>query len=123
MTKTLAFVATAIATVAISSLVVVTKARAHEAPTGWVYPSFCCKSAAESPTGDCAPIAAKYVTERPDGYHVNLPAGSHPQLKSQAYSAVIPYKLARLSEDGDYHICLSRDGANRFCFFAGPRLG
>jgi len=70
------------------------------------YPAYCCKSAAESPTGDCAPIDAKYVTEGPDGYHVNLPAGSHPQLKSAAYSAVIPYDIAKVSEDEDYHICL-----------------
>lgn len=85
------------------------------------YPAYCCKSAAENPTGDCAPIDAKYVTEGPDGYHVNLPAGSHPQLKSAAYSAVIPYDIAKVSEDEDYHICLGYNGTARFCFFAGPR--
>jgi hypothetical protein len=113
----------AIAVVAVSSLVVATRVKAHVADSGMVYPGECCNSAATSPTGDCAPIDGKYVTERADGYHVDLPAGAHPQLITKGYSGVVPYASAKNSEDGQYHVCLSRDGNHRFCFFAGPRLG
>jgi hypothetical protein len=123
MKDRLVWVPFAIAVVAVSSLVVTTRARAHVAESGMVYPGECCNSAATSPTGDCAPIDAIYVKEAADGYHVELPIGSHPQLKTKSYSGVVPYGSAKDSEDGQYHVCLSRDGAFRFCFFAGPRLG
>lgn len=113
----------AIAIIAVSSLVVVSRARAHVADSGMPYPSYCCNSAATSPTGDCAPIASKFVTERADGYHVNIPAGGHPQLKTKSYSSVIPYDNAKKSDDGQFHICLAHEGTNRFCFFMPPRLG
>jgi hypothetical protein len=98
-----------------------TAAAAHDAPSGFKYPPGCCHSAAESPTGDCAPIASRFVTEAADGYHVSIPVGAHPQLKTRPYSGVVPYDAARDSDDGQPHICLSRDGANRFCFFMPPR--
>lgn len=90
-------------------------------PLGWDYEPGCCKAAATSPTGDCAPIDAKYVKEKPDGYHVDLPVGAHPKLVTKGYSSVIPYEVARNSPEGNYHICLSTDGAHRFCFYAGAR--
>lgn len=90
-------------------------------PLGWLYPPGCCQSAATSSNGDCAPIASKYVTEGPDGYHISLPIGSHPKLKKKGYLGIVPYNIVKPSPSGDYHICLSTDGANRYCFFAGPR--
>jgi len=113
----------AVAVIAVSSLVAVTMAKAHTAQSGMEYPPQCCHSAATHKNGDCAPIDARYVTEAADGYHVELPVGTHPQLKTQGYSGVVPYQSARDSEDGAYHICLARDGHSRFCFFAGARLG
>lgn len=84
------------------------------------YPPECCNSAAMSPTGDCAPIDDRYVTEEPDGYHVNLPAGAHPRLKTHGYSGIIPYTSVRQPLDGSYHICLANEGQYRFCFFPKP---
>lgn len=96
-------------------------ARAHEAASGMVYPPECCHSAATHAYGDCAPIPSKSVVARLDGYHVTLGVGQHPKLKTKGYAAVIPYGLARPSEDQEYHICLSQDGGARYCFFApGP---
>lgn len=72
-------------------------------------------------TGDCAPIEDRYVSEQADGYHVNLPIGAHPKLKTKGYSAVIPYSQARKQPlDNNYHLCISEDGAYRYCFFPKP---
>lgn len=102
-------------------------ADAHPATTvqgeqlGINYPQSCCSSAATSPTGDCAPIEDRYVSERSDGYHVDIPIGGHPKLKTKSYSAIIPYPQAKKQPlSNDYHICLSTDGAYRFCFFPKP---
>lgn len=89
-------------------------------PIGINYPANCCNSAATSPTGDCAPISDLYVTERSDGYHVDLPVGAHPKLITKGYHGVVPYSTAKRPISNDYHICLSTDGAMRFCFFPKP---
>lgn len=123
MTDRFTILPIAAAIIAVSALVAGTKAKAHVSDSGQVYPNYCCHSAAESPSGDCAPIASKFVTEQPDGYHVNIPAGGHPQLKKQSYSGVIPYGDAKKSDDGQPHICLAYEGTSRFCFFMPPRLG
>lgn len=62
----------------------------HQTVSGIVYPPICCNSAATHATGDCAPIEDRYVSEQADGYHVNLPVGAHPKLKTKGYNAVIP---------------------------------
>lgn len=103
----------------------VLKAWPHPVPgsEAITYPPNCCNSAATSPTGDCAPIDDKYVKEEPDGYHINLPVGAHPKLKTKGYSEVIPYsdsKIIKKPIDNRYHICLSTDGGSRFCFFPKP---
>lgn len=99
-------------------------ALAHEIPgmhDHTTYPASCCQSAADSPTGDCAPIDDQYVTEEADGYHVNLPVGAHPKLINKGYVGVVPYKDAKKQPlDNRYHICLSTDGGHRFCFFPKP---
>lgn len=115
MTSRLVLFPLTVAVIAISSLVVVTKAKAHDAPSGWSYPQICCSGR------DCAPVDEKYITEKADGYHVDLPAGSHPQLIKQNYSAVIPYDAAKDSPDGMAHICLAYEGTHRFCFFMPPK--
>lgn len=101
-------------------------AMSHEAtnvqgyPLGWDYDPGCCRSA-QQPTGDCAPIASEYVTERPDGYHINIPVGGHPKLINKGYSGVVPYGQERRSPEGNYHICLTTDGSHRYCFYAGAK--
>lgn len=84
-------------------------------PLGWQYALECCHSL------DCALIPAETVKELPDGYHVTLDPGQHPMLRKHGYSGVVPYETARPSPSGDYHICLSLDGAHRYCFYAGAR--
>jgi hypothetical protein len=107
--------------VALIWLASVWPALAHMSPSGeFMYPPSCCNSAATSATGDCAPISPASVVARADGYHVTLGVGQHPKLLTKGYSAVIPYKVARPSEDGQFHVCLSTDGQNRYCFFAPP---
>ncbi len=97
------------------------KAWPHHVPvTAIMYPPECCNSAAMSPSGDCAPIDDKYVTEEPDGYHIDLPAGAHPRLKTHSYHEIIPYSAKRQPIDNSYHICLANEGAYRFCFFPKP---
>lgn len=99
---------------------------AHEArtvagqPLNIDYPPNCCNSAATSPNGDCAPISDEYVTERADGYHINIPVGGHPKLKTKGYIGIVPYAGVKQPISNDYHICLSEDGATRFCFFPKP---
>lgn len=101
-------------------------AMAHEArtvagqPLDVFYPPNCCNSAATSPTGDCAPISDEYVTERADGYHINIPIGGHPKLKTKGYIGIVPYTGVKPPISNDYHICLSENGAFRFCFFPKP---
>lgn len=107
----------------------VLEARAHPVHTidgeelNITYPGSCCNSAATSPTGDCAPIDDQYVTERADGYHINLPVGAHPKLKTKGYSVVIPYKDARAKKQplsNEYHLCVGTDGVALYCFFPKP---
>jgi hypothetical protein len=93
----------------------------HTAPSGeFVYPPGCCHSAATNPNGDCAPIPDGTVTAHSDGWHITLAIGQHPKLKTKGYTAVIPYAQAKYADDGEFHICLSNDGAVRYCFFAPP---
>lgn len=100
--------------------------RAHEVkslagqPLGIVFPPNCCNSAATSPNGDCAPISDAYVTERADGYHIDIPVGGHPKLKTKGYVGIVPYKDAKQPLGNDFYICLSTDGAARYCFFPKP---
>ncbi len=96
-------------------------AQAHEAvslegkPLGFNWPPECCGGQ------DCAFIPASSVKETPDGYRVTLRAGQHPMLFTKGYTDTVPYSRAKTSPTGDYAICLSAEGMNRFCFFAGGR--
>ncbi len=99
----------------------VSVARAHEAHSqAWTYPPGCCNSAATSPNGDCDVISGRYVKARPDGYDLDLPVGARPKLKTKGYRGFVPNAQVRQSGDFDYHLCISTDGANRYCFFAAP---
>lgn len=89
-------------------------ARAHEALTGWSYPTNCCSGV------DCEKIPNRAVRELADGYHVNLKVGDH-HFAIKPTTFLIPYgdpKLKR-SPDGDFHLCMGQT-MNLICFFAPP---
>lgn len=85
-------------------LVLVVESPAHDAPSGWTYPSSCCSDF------DCREVSGEAVEERPEGYLI------------VATGEVIPMtdRKVRVSPDGRFHWC-SRggkpDGAT-ICLFA-----
>lgn len=105
---------------------IVTGARAHQAPTGWEYPLNCCSNK------DCAEISAEYVKEGPDGITITLPVGSHPMVTHWPVRYAVPYSDSKIkdSPDGVWHICLrqqmilqggARLGGDLLCLFQPPR--
>lgn len=94
----------------------VTDAKAHSAPTGWIYPSECCSGR------DCAEIPTSAVKEGPNGYQVTLLPGQHPMIKAAPHSFLVPYGTEKVSPDGLYHACLSPT-LRLLCFYAGGKVG
>lgn len=64
-------------------------AGAHDAPSGWAYPSSCCSGR------DCYPVSGPALETAADGYHI------------KATGEVIPFTSRRIkaSGDGSYHRC------------------
>jgi hypothetical protein len=88
--------------------------RAHEAMSGWSYPLECCSGV------DCAEVAGPTVRETPAGYVVTVAPGSHPMWRadrSAPLTVSIPYRKAKPSPDGKWHLCLNAQG-DLLCFFA-----
>ncbi|MGY6248815.1 hypothetical protein ACXIUS_14810 [Bosea thiooxidans] len=87
---------------------------AHEAPSGWDYPFYCCLDS------DCAPIEAEAVREGHGGFIVTIAPGKHPMWSSERRQPLIlevPYDKAKQSPDGRWHICID-DTGDLLCFFA-----
>lgn len=87
---------------------------AHEAMSGWVYPASCCSGV------DCAQIEPSTVKETSGGYVVTVAPGSHPMWRSDRPAplvVLIPYREAKSSPDGRWHLCLNGQG-DLLCFFA-----
>ncbi|MQW89491.1 hypothetical protein [Sinorhizobium saheli] len=84
-----------------------TTAFAHDAPSGWQYPTACCSNL------DCRQVAGTAISERPQGYIVN------------ATGEVLPYadSRVRISPDGAYHWCSAAGKAygKTICLFVPPR--
>ncbi|SOC41702.1 hypothetical protein SAMN05892877_10972 [Rhizobium subbaraonis] len=82
-------------------------ARAHDAPSGWSYPYSCCSMQ------DCRPVATKAISERPEGFVINVTG------------EVVPYRDARVrpSPDGEFHWCSVAGGEHgrTICLFVPPR--
>ena len=82
-------------------------ARAHDAPSGWSYPFSCCSGY------DCRPVAARTISERPEGYVI---AGT---------GEVVGYgdERIRSSPDDEYHWCSvsGADDGKTICLFVPPR--
>lgn len=85
----------------------ITQGLAHEAKSGWTYPTACCSGI------DCREVSDKAISERPEGY-VIVGTGE-----------VLAYKDARVrdSPDGEYHWCSIGGAANTktVCLFVPPR--
>lgn len=83
-------------------------ARAHEAPSGFKYPSECCGG------HDCRPVPCASIRERADGaaYWTGL---------------FFTREQVRMSGDGSCHVCVSYDMSNpptRYphCIFLAPTM-
>ena len=83
------------------------RAEAHDAPSGWSYPYSCCTDQ------DCRPVATRSVSERPQGYVINVTG------------EVVPYadRRVRMSPDGEFHWCsvAGKDNTRTICLFVPPR--
>lgn len=82
---------------------------AHEAPSGWNYPAFCCHNR------DCRRINPEDVAAVPQGWGV------------RATGEVIDYEKTRESPDGEFHRCspaFASDTAEdtTLCLFAPKHL-
>lgn len=87
---------------------------AHQAMSGWEYPASCCSGV------DCAEVSPRAVQETPAGYVVTVAPGSHPMWRADRPAPLvvrIPYREAKPSPDGRWHICLNGAG-DLLCFFA-----
>ena len=78
-------------------------ARAHHAPSGMEYETWCCNGNATH--GDCAQVPAEAVEETPDGYRITLHPGDHPKV-TETQVFLRGYDNVRFSTDGHFHICL-----------------
>jgi len=97
-------------------------AYAHMAPSGWVYPSWCCSAARGVPgrmTGDCAPIPHEAVQIMETGFQITLKPGDHP-LVTKVNVYFIAFDKVRQSQDNDYHVCLYPTEASLRCLFIPP---
>ncbi|WP_372352951.1 hypothetical protein [Pararhizobium sp. BT-229] len=81
--------------------------RAHDAPSGWSYPFSCCSNQ------DCRPVATRAISEKPQGYVINVTG------------EVVPYADTRVrsSPDGEFHWCsVAGEARSRtLCLFVPPR--
>lgn len=82
-------------------------ASGHDAPSGWSYPYACCSM------NDCRPVATRAISERPEGFVINVTG------------EVVPYRDARVrpSPDGEFHWCsvAGGDSGRTICLFVPPR--
>lgn len=86
----------------------------HEAASGWDYPFECCTGA------DCAEIDAGAIRESRTAYIVTVAPGEHPiwaKDRRRLLVLEIPYRKARLSPDGKWHLCIN-DAGEMLCLFA-----
>jgi len=92
-------------------------AKAHDAPSGMSYPSWCCQGTRADGTGDCDPIPSRTVKEIPGGWVITIGPGDHP-LVTKNHVFVKKYGEERRSTDGEYHICLWPDENTARCFLS-----
>lgn len=93
-------------------------AEAHQSPGGMVYDPICCNGDGEH--GDCAPIPSRDVSIGRTGYNITLNPGDHPGVHV-THNFTEPFKAARISTDGQYHVCLYPTENYLRCFYAPPQ--
>ena len=98
---------------------VISQAHAHQAISGWTYPTSCCSN------NDCQQIPESAVEITSGGYIVTLSPGQHKQIKKKTWTFTIPMNKARTPPDGYYHICLGGEILDAetprvICFYAPP---
>lgn len=99
----------ALTALALLALVLSSPAHAHS----W-YPASCCSGV------DCAPVRPSSVQETAGGYVVTVQPGSHPMWRADRPAPLvvrIPYREAKASPDGQWHLCINGQG-DLLCFFA-----
>jgi hypothetical protein len=88
-------------------MLAVLPARAHEAPSGWKYPTACCSGI------DCREVTDRQISERPEGYVI------------KNTGEVVAYSDTRIrnSPDGVYHWCSVQgaDNSRTICLFVPPK--
>lgn len=90
-------------------LALTTAAAAHE----W-YDPFCCSDK------DCTSVPDSAVSIVPGvGYRIVLGPLDHPMV-TRPLEAVVPFGEQRISEDGDFHVCVYPKDVLR-CFYDKPR--
>jgi hypothetical protein len=107
--RALASIAAALALTAVP-----TQTWPHETASGWEYPFECCSGA------DCAELDPGAVRASPSGFIVTVMPGQHPiwaRDRRQRLVLEVPYRKARLSPDGKWHLCIN-DAGDLLCFFA-----
>jgi len=91
-------------------------ANAHQAPSGWTYPAWCCNA------GDCGELPRGSVRAGPTGWVVTLRPGSNPNVPPDAepYTVTVPYSHPEIREspDGRFHLCLYPTPRDVRCFYA-----
>lgn len=78
------------------------------------YPASCCSDR------DCAAVQPASVRETAGGYVVTVAPGSHPMWGKDRPAPLIvriPYREAKASPDGQWHLCINGSG-DLLCFFA-----
>ena len=73
--------------IAAAMIVISSGVEAHDAKSGWTYPSDCCGG------GDCYEISEKDLVVTGQGWRV------------KATGEIFPYNQTRRPEDGQYHRC------------------
>lgn len=90
--------------------------RAHDAPSGWVYPEECCQD-----TQDCQMIPARAVSTDALGFIVNLDPGEHRHAPDGGTFYILDNQVKK-SGDEYYHVCIHvyTNGPGALCLYVPP---
>lgn len=102
---------------ALIALLASVPAMAHDAPSGMKYDAWCCNG--DNHTGDCQAVPARTVKVTSAGYVVTLVPGDH-RLVTKPHEFTVLFNDARMSTDGEYHLCLYPTEDFMRCFYAPP---
>lgn len=101
----------------IATVLLIWPVRAHEAPTGFKFSTWCCNG--NSVHGDCAQIPASAVEEVPGGYQITLKPGDH-HMVTKVHVFFMKQSDVKLTDDGNFYACLYPTEDTLRCFYAPP---